>query len=84
MSLKKELHELVDNLSEHEMRAARRLLEYVRETSRDPVLRVLWDAPSDDEPLTPEEAAAASEAWQRCVNRQAIPWEEARHGLGDG
>ena len=62
MSVKTELHRLVDELPETEVLPAKRFLEYLRDTHDDPVLRSLLQAPEDDEPLTPEDVAAIKEA----------------------
>lgn len=45
------LHTLVDELPEPELPAARRYLEYLRQTT-DPLRRALEAAPADDKPLT--------------------------------
>ncbi|HEY8743960.1 MAG TPA: hypothetical protein VIU62_12715, partial [Chloroflexota bacterium] len=62
VSVKIELHRLVDELPETEVIPARRFLEYLRDTRREPVLDSLMHAPEDDEPLTPADEAAMEEA----------------------
>ena len=57
---REEMHKLVDQLPEDELKAARRYLEYLRDV--DPVRRALENAPFDDEPETEEERRAAEEA----------------------
>ena len=52
------LHRLVDELSDDEVRAAERYLRYLRDLSRDPVARAFANAPLDDEELTLEDLAA--------------------------
>lgn len=84
MSIKEELHELVDALPESELRVARRLLEYLRTVTDDPFLRALRDAPEDEEPMTAEQKAAVDKAWQRCLRGTAMPWEGVRKDLADG
>lgn len=54
------LHTLVDELPEPELPAARRYLEYLRQTA-DPLRRALDAAPADDEPLTDDDLAAIRE-----------------------
>ena len=54
------LHSLVDDLPEPELPAARRYLEYLRQTP-DPLRRALDAAPADDEPLTDDDLAAIRE-----------------------
>ena len=63
MHARNDLYRLIDSLPESEIQAARRFLEYLRD-SRDPVLTALLSAPEDDEPETDEERASVSEARQ--------------------
>jgi len=51
MSTRDSLHRLIDELPESELTAAERFLHYLRATA-DPILRVLLEAPPDDEPET--------------------------------
>lgn len=51
---------MVDELPEPELPAARRYLEYLRQTA-DPLQRALDAAPADDEPLTDDDLAAIRE-----------------------
>ena len=64
MTDKDGLHRLVDRLSESEVHAARWFLEFLCKLRDDPVLRALREAPDDEEPLSPEEAAESEAAWQ--------------------
>ncbi len=64
MAGKEQLHRLVERLAETEVHAAQRFLEYLCDVSQDPVLQALRDAPDDDEPLSPEEAAESDAAWK--------------------
>lgn len=57
MENRQTLHTLVDELPELELQAARRYLEYLRQTA-DPLRRALEVAPADDEPLTDDDLAA--------------------------
>ncbi len=61
MTAKERLHRLVDELSQSEVAAAERYLEYVRFMGGDRVLRALLKTP-DDEPEAEEELAAVVEA----------------------
>lgn len=61
MVTRNQVHHLVDQITEDDLPAAARYLEYLRDTG-DPFLRALANAPIDDEPETPEEAAAVAEA----------------------
>ncbi len=56
------VHLLIDQLSEHELTTAERVLTELRQEN-DPVSRALANAPIDDEPLTPEEEAALAEGY---------------------
>lgn len=57
MENRQTLHRLVDELPEPELPAARRYLEYLRQTA-DPLQRALEAAPVDDEPLTDDDLVA--------------------------
>lgn len=74
------LHELVDELPESELHAAKRFLEYLRNMG-DPLLRALAEAPLDDEPLTPEDEAAIEEARAEYAAGKVLSHEEARRLL---
>lgn len=81
MTLKEKLHRLIDDLPPSELAAAERFLEYLRDRGTDPVLRALESAPEDDEPETPEEAAAVQEAREDLMAGRVISHEEARRRL---
>ena len=80
MTIKDELHRLVDELPQKELHGAKRFLEYLRNMG-DPVLRALMEAPEDDEPTTPEEDEGAEEAWREYLRGEARPWEDVREEL---
>jgi len=83
-SIKDDLHRLVEELPETELRAAKRFLEYLRNHG-DPVVKALLEAPIDYEGLAPtEEDQEAQEAWQEYLRGEARPWEEVRKELADG
>jgi uncharacterized protein with PIN domain len=53
-------------------------------TAREEVhqlVQALRDAPTDDEPITPEEDAAAEDAWRDYQQGKALPWENVRKEL---
>lgn len=81
MTTREELHRLVDALPESEWHSARRFLEYLRDRGSDPLLRALAEAPIDDEPETPEEAAAVQEAREAAARGEVVSHEEARRRL---
>ncbi|MBI3977062.1 MAG: hypothetical protein HY331_02640 [Chloroflexi bacterium] len=78
MTAKERLHRLVDELSESELDAAERFLEYLRNVGCDPMLRALMAAPLDDEPVMPEEDAGAAEAWQEHLRGESLTAEQAK------
>jgi len=80
MTIKEELHRLVDELPDSESHAAKRFLEYLRNMG-DPMMRALMEAPIDDEPTTAEEDKGAEEAWQEYLRGEARPWEDVRKEL---
>ena len=78
---KKDLKSLIDLLPDSELQAARRFLEYLRDTG-DPVLRAFLEAPEDDEPETEEERAAVAEAYEAIARGDVVSDEELRRELG--
>lgn len=50
-------------------------------TEDDPVLKVLQDAPPDDEPLTEEDVAALEEAYEDLAQGRIFSHEEVRRRL---
>ena len=80
MTIKEDLHRLVDELPEKELPVAKRYLEYLRNMG-DPVLRSFMEAPEDDEEETEEETAMIEEARQEYLRGEARPWEEVREEL---
>jgi hypothetical protein len=72
MTVKDELHELVDRLDEAEAREA---LAYLQTLSLPAFLR---DAPLDDEPETAEERAAVAEAEADFAAGRDVAHEEVR------
>jgi hypothetical protein len=91
MSIKEDVHRLVDELPESDLEKVLHPLEMMRAAKRDPFLQALMDAPIDDEPTTPEEDAGAVEARQElrrgegktlnecaqsyCVADSGEPWQ---------
>ena len=80
MTLKEDLHRLVDELPKKELPVAKRSLEYLRNMG-DPFLRILMEAPEDDEPTIPEEDKGAEEAWREYLRGEGISIEEAKRDL---
>ncbi len=80
MTIKEDLHRLVDELPKKELPVAKRYLEYLRNMG-DSVLRSFMEAPEDDEEETEEETAMIEEARQEYLRGEARPWEEVREEL---
>jgi hypothetical protein len=81
MTTKERLHQLVDELSEAEASDA---LRYVASRSKDPVLRLLENAPEEDEEIFAEEEAAVQEARDElAAGAPTFPLEQVMRELGD-
>ncbi len=76
MTVKERIHQLVEELPEHERVAAERYLELLRDREAD-LPRSLREAPIDDEPDTEEERAGVAEARAELDAGQGIPHGEA-------
>jgi len=50
-------------------------------SSRDSLHRLIENAPADDEPETPEEAAAVAEAWREHGEGKSLTTEELKREL---
>jgi hypothetical protein len=75
MAERAQIHQLVDELPDDELDAARRYLQYLRDQG-DPFARSLAEAPEDDEGSSHEEDASARAAWDE--RQGAISAAEAR------
>jgi hypothetical protein len=75
MTTKEALHLLINELPEAALPAAERYLKALRD---DPVALTLLTAPLDDEPETPEEAAAVQEAREAAARGELFTLEEVR------
>jgi hypothetical protein len=76
MTVKDDLHHLVDELDED---AAREALAYLHTLGLPAFLR---NAPLDDEPETDEERAAVQEARDELARGEIVSHQELRHELG--
>jgi hypothetical protein len=81
MTSRASLHRLIDDLPETEISRAERVLEALSETAERP-LYTLENAPEDDEPETPEEAAAVAEAWRGHKQGKSLTTQELKRELG--
>jgi hypothetical protein len=77
MTAKEKLRQAVEELTELEAEQA--LAFIARRRERDPVLEFFENAPEDDEPLTPEEAASLDEAWAQ--RGEAVPLDKVQREL---
>ena len=77
MTVKEELHRLIEELPDDELYGAKRYLEYLRNMS-DPVFRAFLEAPLDDEPETAKERAAVAEAYQDLAEGKVVPFNEIK------
>jgi hypothetical protein len=80
MSSKESLHRLVDALPESAVEEAERVLRAL--ATDDPVAGAALLAPDDDEPGTPEEAAAVQEGREALARGDFYTLEEVRRELG--
>ena len=80
---KADLHQLVDQLPGHVLKLARRLLQALSE-EEDRFLKGLESAPEEDEPVSPEEAAAIDEAWEDVRAGRVHSLEDVKRELGLG
>ncbi|MCX6020164.1 MAG: hypothetical protein NTZ05_00235 [Chloroflexi bacterium] len=81
MTTKDRLHQLIDQLPDQGVVAAEEFLSELVEAGGDPVLRMLNNAPLDDEPLTEEDIAAIQAAKARIRSGRGVPHEEAKRRL---
>ena len=82
MVTREQLYRLVDELPEDELATAARILEGLQgHSEQDPMLKLLDEAPEDDEPLTPEDIAAIEEG--KAAFRRGDYWtpQEAKREL---
>ncbi|MDQ3629921.1 MAG: hypothetical protein M3417_01330 [Actinomycetota bacterium] len=79
MTVRERLHELVDMLGDEDVAPALVLLE---SRVHDPLVRLLADAPADDEPWTAEDEAAVAEVRaDRAEGLEPLSAEQARPEL---
>jgi hypothetical protein len=78
MTAKEQLRERIETLTEREAERTLRLLDDLR----DPLTKVLDDAPLDDEPTTPEEEALVQEARDEIACGELISADEIRREFG--
>ena len=80
MTVKEQLHQVVDELNDAQAEAALRRIEALRS---DPLVRFMDAAPVDDEPITPEEEPAIAEAeTERAAGAERISFDEINRTYG--
>lgn len=76
---KQQAHTLIERLDSTQISTAVRFLEFML---LDPLARSLATAPIDDEPVSPEEAAALDQARASLDRGEGIPHEEILREFG--
>lgn len=74
------LHRLVDDLTDDQLRDARRLLEALR--GADAVGRAFLTAPIDDEPVTQEETAEHARTVEAIESDDLVSLDDVKRSLG--
>lgn len=83
MSVREQLRALVERLPDDQVEEALRVLESMQSSGPvDPMLRMLLQAPEDDEPLSQAEVEAVEAAIAEADRGELIPLEEVRKQLG--
>lgn len=84
MESRDEIHRLVDALPERQAILAKRLLEVLLEEAKaeDPLLRALYNAPIDDEPVMSEEDESVKEALQAVSGGEVVSDDDLWKRLG--
>ncbi len=81
MSIKEDVHRLVDKLPDDELPTAQPLLESLLVKEHDPLVQHLMRSPIDDEPDTPEARASDAEGWQEYLRGETRDWDEIQTEL---
>ena len=76
MTVKEQLHRVVDDMCEEE---AERVLRRIGSLRNEPFLRFVDAAPLDDEPISPEEEAGIAEVEaDRAAGVPTIPFDDVK------
>ena len=78
---RQELKDLIDGLPDLELHAIKRFIQYIRDMD-DPLLRLMAEAPWDDEPVTEEDIAAFTETDEDFRTGNVFTQEEIEKELG--
>lgn len=80
MTIREKAHKLLDELPESEIEP---VVEFIASRGGDPVLRLLDNAPEEDEEITAEEEAAVQEARDEiAAGVLLIPFDEIKREFG--
>ncbi|MEX2426007.1 MAG: hypothetical protein WD401_04500 [Thermomicrobiaceae bacterium] len=82
MTTRERVHQLVEQLSDDELKSAENLLKRIHDIHQDPVWRAISSAPEYDEPETIAEASAVYEADEAIDRGDVVSHEEIRRELG--
>ncbi len=80
VTVREDLHRLIDELPDQELAAARTYLKALRATS-DPLATLLAVAPVDDEPVTEEEEAGAAKAREQYRRGETLTADNVKRPL---
>ena len=75
------IKDLIDDLPDLELHAVKRFVQYVRDMD-DPLLRLMAEAPWDDEPVTEEDLEAIEESNRDIAAGRVISHQDLKAGLG--
>ena len=75
------IKDLIDGLPDLELHAVKRFIQYIRDMD-DPLLRIMAEAPWDDEPVTEEDIAAFTETDEDFRTGNVFTQEEIERELG--
>ncbi len=78
---REEMHRLIEQLPESEIKPALRYLRYLRELGEDELLKKLMSAPIDDEPETEEELNGLRQARRELGSGDILSTEELKREL---
>ncbi len=78
---KQELKDLIDGLPGQELHAVKRFIQYIRDVD-DPLIRLMAEAPWDDEPVTQEDLDAIEESNRDIVAGRVVSHQDLKAELG--
>ena len=78
---REEVKDLIDCVPTDELLVVKRYIQYIIDT-QDPLLKMLADAPVDDEPLDNSDLVALKEAWEDVAAGNLVSNETLKKRLG--